>query len=84
MAYIPPNARRVGYIVPIQPLDGPLYMGSHIHQHPPRQSELPAQRCSRLDNEKANTPRSLNYRRSGVQDWTRREYKEQIPSRSHN
>ena len=22
-----------------------------------------------------NTPRSLNYRRSGVKDWTRREYK---------
>ena len=26
----------------------------NIHQHPP-QSELPAQRCSRLDNKKANT-----------------------------
>ena len=26
---IPPNPRRVGYIVPIH---GPLYMGSHIHQ----------------------------------------------------
>ena len=75
MRCIPPNPRRVGYIVPIHgSLDEPLYMGSHIHQHPP-QSELPAQRCSRLDNEKANTPRSLNYRRSGVQDWTRREYK---------
>ena len=44
------------YIVPIHgPLDGPLYTGSHIHQHPP-QSKLPAQRCSRLDNKKANTP----------------------------
>jgi len=33
MAYIPPNPRRMGYIDPIQgPLDGPLYMGSHIHQ----------------------------------------------------
>ena len=54
MACIPPNPRRVGYIDPIHgPLDGPLYMGSHIHQHPP-QSELPAQRSSRLDNEKAN------------------------------
>ena len=30
MRCIPPNPRRVGYIVP---LDGPLYMGSHIHQH---------------------------------------------------
>jgi len=31
---IPPNPRRVGYIDPIHgPLDGPLYMGSHIHQH---------------------------------------------------
>ena len=29
MACIPPNPRRVGYIVPIH---GPLYMGSHIHQ----------------------------------------------------
>ena len=81
---IPPNPRRVGYIVSVH---GPLYMGSHIHQHPP-QSELPAQRCSRLDNKKANTPpppRSLNYWRSGVQDWTGRKYKGQIPSpRSHN
>jgi len=33
MACIPPNPRRVGYIVPIHGfLDGPLYMGSHIHQ----------------------------------------------------
>ena len=30
--------------------------GLNILQHPPRQSELPAQRCSRLDNKKANTP----------------------------
>ena len=29
MRCIPPNPRRVGYIVPIHgPLDGPLYMGS--------------------------------------------------------
>ena len=29
MACIPPNPRRVGFIVPIHgPLDGPLYMGS--------------------------------------------------------
>jgi len=28
-----PNPKRVGYIIPIhEPLDGPLYMGSHIHQ----------------------------------------------------
>ena len=40
------------YIVPIH---GPLYIGSHVYQHPP-QSELPAQQCSRLDNKKANTP----------------------------
>ena len=45
MACIPPNPTRVEYIVPIHV---PLYMVSHIHQHPP-QSELPAQRCSRLD-----------------------------------
>jgi len=33
MACIPPNARRVGYIVPIHgPLEGPLYIGSHIYQ----------------------------------------------------
>ena len=33
MACIPPNPRRVEYIDPIHgPLDGPLYMGSHIHQ----------------------------------------------------
>ena len=32
--------------------------GLNILQHPPRQSELPAQRCSRLDNKKANTPQS--------------------------
>ena len=54
MICIPPNPRRVGYIDPIhEPLDGPLYMDSHIHQHPP-QSEQPAQRCSRLDNEKVH------------------------------
>jgi len=29
MACIPPNPRKMGYIVPIHgPLDGPLYMGS--------------------------------------------------------
>jgi len=33
MRCIPPNPGRVGYIVPIhEPLDRPLYMGSHIHQ----------------------------------------------------
>ena len=33
MACIPLNLRKVGYIDPIhEPLDGPLYMGSHIHQ----------------------------------------------------
>ena len=33
MDCIPPNPRMVGYIDPIhEPLDGPLYMGSHIHQ----------------------------------------------------
>ena len=72
MACIPPNPRRVGYIVPIHgPLDGPLYMGS-IYSNTPPPSELPAQQCSRLDNKKANTPCSLNNRRSGVQDWTTR------------
>ena len=52
-----------------------IHMGS-IYTNTPPQSELRTQRCSRLDNKKANTPRSLNNRRSGVQDWTRREYKE--------
>ena len=34
MDRIPPNPRMVGYIDPIHgPLDGPLYMGSHMHQH---------------------------------------------------
>ena len=59
MACIPPNPRRVGYIVPIHvPLDGPLYMSS-IYTNTPLQSELPSQRCSRLDKKKvqrANTP----------------------------
>ena len=33
MRCIPPNPSRVGYIDPIhEPLDGPLYMGSYIHQ----------------------------------------------------
>ena len=48
-------------------------MGS-IYTNTLPQSELPAQRCSRLDNKKANTPRSLNNRRSGDQDWTTRKY----------
>ena len=74
MTYIPPALEGWVYIISIH---GPLYMGSHI----PPQSELPAQRCSRLDNKKANTPRSLNYRRSGVQDWTTRK---PTPPRSLN
>ena len=33
MACIPPNPKRVGYIDHLhRPLDGPLYMRSHIHQ----------------------------------------------------
>ena len=37
MACISPNSRMVRYIDPIYgPLDEPLYMGSHIHQHPQR------------------------------------------------
>ena len=33
MACIPPNSGRVGYKYPIHgTIDGPLYMGSHIHQ----------------------------------------------------
>ena len=67
-------------LVLLQTLDGwvyiDLYMGLLMGYYtwaqytptPPQQSELPAQRCSRLDNKKANTPRSLNNRRSGVQD----------------
>ena len=71
VACIPPTLEGWVYIEPTHgPLDGPLTQGLNILQHPP-QSELPGQRCSRLDNKKANTPRSLNNRRSGVQDWTR-------------
>ena len=29
---------------------------AHIYTNTPPQSELPVQRCSRLDNKKANTP----------------------------
>ena len=47
------------YMDPIHgPLDGPLYMGS-IYTNTLSQSELPMQRCSRLDKkkvQKANTP----------------------------
>ena len=50
-----------------------LYTWAQYTPTPPLQSELPAQRCSGLDNKKADTPRSLNYRRNGVQDWTRRD-----------
>ena len=87
MACIPPNPRRVGYIDTIHgPLDESLYMGSHIHQHPP-QSELPAQRCSRLDNNKANTPPQSEQpaQRCSRLDKKRvqKEYKWQIPP-SHN
>jgi len=40
MACIPPNPRRVGFIDHIHgPLDGPLYMGSHIHQHFPTSAQ---------------------------------------------
>ena len=75
MACIPPNPRRVGYIVPKHgPLDGPLYMGS-IYTNTPRNLNYRYIGVQRLDNKKASTPRSLNNRRSGVQDWTRREYK---------
>ena len=48
-----------------------IHMGS-IYTNTPPQFELPTQQCSRLDNKKANTPCSLNNRRSGVQDWTTR------------
>ena len=71
---IPPTLDGWVYIEPIHgPLGGPLYTWAQYTPTPPPlpQSELPAQRCSRLDNKKANTPRSLNNRRSGVQDWTR-------------
>ena len=55
MACISPNPKRVGYIVPIHgPLDGPLYMGS-IYTNTLPQSELPAQRCSRLDKKKVQS-----------------------------
>jgi len=88
MACIPPNPRRVGYIVPIHgPLDGPLYMGS-IYSNTPPQSELPAQWCSRQDNKKANTPpqSELPTQRCSRLDKMRVqiEYKGQIPPRSHN
>jgi len=62
---IPPTLEGWVYIVPTH---GPLYTLAQYTPTPPPQSELPAQWCSRLDNKKANTPRSLNNRRSGVQD----------------
>ena len=88
MVCIPPKPKRVGYIDSIHgPLDGPLYMCSHIHQHPP-QSELPAQRCSRLDNKKANTlPQSeLPAQRCSKLDKKKVqiEYKRANTPRSHN
>ena len=46
---------------------------THTYTNTPPQSELPAQRSSRLENKK-DIPRSLNNRRSGVQDWTTRKY----------
>ena len=51
MASIPPTLEEWVYIIPIH---GPLYIGS-IYSNTPPQSELSAQRCSRLDNKKANT-----------------------------
>ena len=77
---IPPTLEGWVHIIPVHgPLDGPLYTWAQYTPTPPPQSELPAQRCLRLDKKKVNTPRSLNNRRSGIQDWTRREYKGQIP-----
>ena len=84
MACIPPNPRRVRYKDPIHgPLDGPLYTWAQYTPTPPLQSELPAQRCSRLDNKKADTPpqselptqqcSSLDKKRVQI------EYKGQIP-----
>src|SRR6185312_7007424 len=62
-------------------------MGS-IYSNTPPQSELPAQRCSRLDNKKANTPpqSELPTQRCARRDKKRvqKEYKGQIPPRSHN
>ena len=56
IACIPPTLEGWVYIMPIHgPLDGPIHTGS-IYSNTPPQSELPAQRCSRLDNKKANTP----------------------------
>ena len=55
MTSIPPTLEEWVYIIPIhETLDVSLYMGS-IYSNTPPQSELPAQRCSRLDNKKANT-----------------------------
>src|SRR6185312_5833245 len=62
-------------------------MGS-IYSNTPPQSELPAQRCSRLDNKKANTPPQSEQpmQRCSRLDKMRvqLEYKGQIPPRSHN
>ena len=59
VACIPPTLDGWVYIEHIHgPLDGPLYMGS-IYSNTPPQSELPAQRCSKLDNKKANIPTAV-------------------------
>ena len=47
------NPRRVGIYNSY--IWASIHMGS-IYTNTPPQSELPAQRCSRLDNKKANTP----------------------------
>ena len=76
MACIPPNSKRVGYIVPIHvPLDRPLYMGS-IYTNTPHSLNYRRSGVQDWTTRKLTPPRSLNNRRSGVQDWTRREYKE--------
>ena len=82
MDCIPPNPKRVGYIDPIHgSLDVSLYMGSHIHQHPPGRLNYQRSGVQNWTTRKPtqHPPGSLNNRRSGVQDWTGSKYKGQIP-----
>ena len=55
-----------------------LYTWAHIYTNTPPQSELPAQRCLRLDNEKANTPPAAVFN-TGQEESTNRVQKGKYP-----
>ena len=76
MRCIPPNPRRVGYIVPIH---GPLYNGLTYTPTPSRNLNYRHSGVQDWTTRKPTPPRSLNYRRSCVQDWIRGKYKGKIP-----